>query len=61
MFAHRQATIEAAQLGVLARCRLARLHQQKAQKRTALLADMPQLLPPTAAVLAGNQSEVADF
>jgi hypothetical protein len=44
MFAHGQATIEASQLHVVARRRLARFHQQKTQKRTALLADPPQLL-----------------
>ena len=43
MFAHGQATIEASQLHV-ARRHLARFHQQKTQKRTALLADPPQLL-----------------
>ena len=59
MFAHCQAAIEAAQLGIVARRRLSRFHQQKAQKRTALFADVSQLLPPAAGVLAGNQSKVA--
>jgi hypothetical protein len=38
-------------LGVVARCRLSCLHQQKTQKRIALLADSSQLLAPAAGVL----------
>ena len=48
MLAHRQATIKAAQLSVIARRRLSRFHQQESQKRTALLADVSQLLSPAA-------------
>src|SRR5271166_3136509 len=59
MLAHGQTTIEAAQLGVVAHRRLSRFHQQKAQKRTALFADVPQFLLAAAGVLAGNQSKVA--
>src|SRR5712691_2687011 len=44
MLAHRQPTIKTAQLGIVARRRLARFYQQEAQKRTALLADVSQLL-----------------
>jgi hypothetical protein len=47
MFAHRQATIEAAQLRIVARRGLTRFHQQEAQKRTALFADVSH--PPATA------------
>src|ERR1700685_4572325 len=59
MLAHRQPPTEAAQLRVVTRRRLSRFHQQKAQKRTALLADAPQLLPPAAGMLARNQAKIA--
>src|SRR5580658_4479122 len=44
IFAARQATIEALQLRIVTRRRLPRFHQQKAQKRTALFADLAQPL-----------------
>src|SRR6266550_791573 len=61
MLAHRQPTIKTAQLGIVARRRLSRFHQQEAQKRTALLADVSQLLPPAAGVFARDQPEVAAY
>src|SRR5579863_10267434 len=59
MLPHRQPPIKTAQLGVVTRRRLSRFHQQKTQKRTALFADSPQLLPSPAGVLARDQPKVA--
>src|SRR5712671_853694 len=59
ILAHRQAAIEAFQLRIVARRRLSRFHQQKAQKRTALFADLAQPLFSAAGIFTRNQAEVA--
>ena len=57
ILAPRQAAIEALQLRIEPRRRLSRFHQQKAQKRTALFADLAQPLFSAAGILARNQAK----
>src|SRR5206468_7882475 len=59
MFTHRQAAVEAFQLRIVTCRRRSRFHQQKAQKRTALFADLAQPLFSAAGIFPRNQSEVA--